>query len=97
MAFMRYVFPRLSNAVDGPYLATTLVEAHANSRSAGSVSVGDRGLAMTLLRPAGKMKMGDKVLDVITEGDFFEKGTSIVVVAIRGNVIIVDREGVNGE
>jgi membrane-bound serine protease (ClpP class) len=96
IAFMRYVLPKLAHAVEGPYLDTTLAKAHANSKSAATTAVGDSGVAMTLLRPAGKMKRGDMVLDVITEGDFIEKGASIVVIAIKGNLIVVGREGANG-
>ena len=54
--------------------------------------VGDRGVAVTPLRPAGKMKIKARVYDVVTRGDFLEKGTPVVVSAIHGNVLIVSKE-----
>jgi membrane-bound serine protease (ClpP class) len=47
---------------------------------------------MTPLRPAGKMKIGDDIVDVVTEGEFLEKGMAVVITAIDGNRVVVNEE-----
>ena len=89
---LRYLLPRLSRVVEGPYLEATLHDAHADARDAASVAVGDRGTAQTLLRPAGKMKRDTQLLDVVTQGEYIDKGVAVRVVEIRGNIIVVERE-----
>lgn len=61
--------------------ADSLVQPNAN--------VGDRGVASTVLRPAGKAMIGAAFLDVTTDGDFIETGTPVVVVRICGRSITV--------
>ncbi|MCU0724109.1 MAG: hypothetical protein MUC63_10955, partial [Planctomycetes bacterium] len=51
--------------------------------------VGLRGSAETLLRPSGKGRFGDLTLDVVTEGDYVEPGTPLVVEKVEGNRIVV--------
>lgn len=51
--------------------------------------VGLEGEALTFLRPAGTVLIDDKRIDVVTEGDFIEKGSRIKVVAVEGNRVIV--------
>jgi len=51
--------------------------------------VGATGVAETLLRPAGRVKIDGQHLDVVTEGAFVQPGTQVRVVAVRGNVITV--------
>ncbi|MGD2174253.1 MAG: NfeD family protein [Candidatus Brocadiaceae bacterium] len=51
--------------------------------------VGDVGVAATALRPAGRAEFGDKLLDVVTEGDFVEKGERVQIQQIHGNRIVV--------
>lgn len=94
---IRFVIPKISVVVDGPYLDTTLKDAHADSDEIQDVHVGDVGVAMTFLRPSGKMKIGTEVFDVIAEGEFIEKGTPIRVLEISGNRVIVIRERQNGK
>ncbi len=90
---LRFVLPRLSVVVKGPYLETTLHDARADSRAVGGARAGDVGVAVTPLRPSGKVKVGDAVYDVVTEGGFLEKGARVVITAIRGNTITVTGEG----
>ena len=89
---LRYVLPKLSMITEGPYLATTLKDSHADSVEAKGAKVGDRGTAMTFLRPSGKVKIKDAFFDVITEGEFIEKGTPVRILEIKGNRIIVSKE-----
>ncbi|MGI9517645.1 MAG: NfeD family protein [Pirellulaceae bacterium] len=53
------------------------------------VSVGDWGVADSLLRPAGRAIFGNRSLDVVSDGAFIEPGTQIRVVEISGNRIVV--------
>ena len=54
--------------------------------------IGDRGIAVTPLRPAGKARFGDRVLDVLTDGDFVEPGHLVEIVEIVGNRITVRQQ-----
>lgn len=51
--------------------------------------VGDAGETFTDLRPAGKMVLGEKLIDVLSTGDFVEKGTLVEVVKIDNSGIKV--------
>ena len=53
------------------------------------VDVGDWGLALSPLRPAGKARFGDRYLDVLTDGDFVERGRQVRIVEIQGSRIVV--------
>jgi membrane-bound serine protease (ClpP class) len=89
--FLRYVLPRFSSEQRGPYLKTSLKTAHADSSETAKIRIGDKGIALSYLRPSGKANFNDDLFDVVTESEFMEKGTSIVVSAIKGNRIIVSR------
>jgi len=54
-----------------------------------SAMVGQEGVALTPLRPAGRAGFGDKVLDVVTEGDFVEKGARVQIQDIQGSRVVV--------
>lgn len=51
--------------------------------------MGMDGLALSYLRPSGKIKIGEEILDAISEGGFIEKESSIRVVRVEGSKIIV--------
>jgi len=53
--------------------------------------VGQEGVALSTLRPAGEARIGDRRMDVMTEGALIEKGTKIVVRRVEGNRIVVRR------
>ncbi len=91
MLFLRYVFPRFSNVVQGPYLSASLTDARADSMEIKKAAVGDTGIAITFLRPSGKARIGNAMFDVITDGEFMEKGTPIIISDIVGNRLIVSR------
>ena len=55
------------------------------------VSVGDFGVADSLLRPAGRVKINGRVVDVVSDGSFVDQGTRIRVTKIHGNVITVTK------
>lgn len=47
------------------------------------------GEAITMLRPAGTVKIDGKKVDVVTEGVFIPQHTRVKVVAVRGNKVVV--------
>ncbi|HEY0983860.1 NfeD family protein, partial [Schlesneria sp.] len=53
------------------------------------IEVGDKGLALTMLRPAGKAQIENRSVDVISEGPFIAPDANLEVVSISGNRIVV--------
>jgi len=50
---------------------------------------GGNGTALTTLRPAGTALIHDQRVDVVSRGEYIEKGTAVEVVAVEGNQVIV--------
>ena len=57
-----------------------------------SVSVGDRGVAVSDLRPVGAARIDGRRVDVITRGRMVRDGAAIVVVKVEGNRIVVKED-----
>ncbi len=53
--------------------------------------VGDVGESVTDLRPAGKVIIAEKVIDVLSTGDYIEKGQGVKVISIDNSGIQVVR------
>lgn len=53
------------------------------------VKVGDRGEVISTLRPTGKAKFGDAIVDVVALAEFLDKGTRIEIIEIHGNRVVV--------
>jgi membrane protein implicated in regulation of membrane protease activity len=53
--------------------------------------VNKTGIATTPLRPAGKARFGDDVVDVTCEREAIDRGESLSVSRIQGNKVIVRR------
>ena len=53
--------------------------------------VGKKLKAYTDLRPAGVAILGNEKLDVVTDGDFIEKGNEIKIVCVEGMRIVVKK------
>lgn len=51
--------------------------------------LGQRGVAKSTLRPSGKAKFGDRVIEVVADGDVIPPGRTIEVVEVIGNRIMV--------
>ncbi|MCP4258119.1 MAG: hypothetical protein GY774_11575 [Planctomycetes bacterium] len=54
-----------------------------------SVKMGDCGKVISKLRPTGKAKFGDAIVDVVAEADFLDKGTKVEIIEIHGNRVVV--------
>lgn len=49
-------------------------------------------MAQTVLRPSGRALIDGELVDVITEGEFYEPGTAVRVVAVTGGRTVVRKE-----
>lgn len=54
-----------------------------------SFLVGKEGVSLTPLRPAGTAEVEGRRVDVVSEGGFLAAGTSVRVIAVEGNRIVV--------
>ena len=52
---------------------------------------GKTGTAVTDLRPAGTAVIDNKRVDVVSRGEYIEKGATVVVLAIDGNRVVVKK------
>lgn len=57
----------------------------------GLAHLGDIGRAESSLRPSGKVRFGSRLVDVVTEGDMLDPGTSVEVIERYGNRVVVRR------
>lgn len=57
---------------------------------ANGVSAGETGVAQTTLRPAGKALIGQRLVDVVTDGQFIEPGSGVRVLSVAGDRIVVE-------
>ncbi|MHC4463004.1 MAG: NfeD family protein [Planctomycetota bacterium] len=58
-----------------------------------SVNVGDAGEVVSTLRPTGKAKFGNAIVDVVAEAEFLNKGTNVEIIEIHGNRVVVKAVG----
>ncbi|MEP6821988.1 MAG: NfeD family protein [Chthoniobacterales bacterium] len=72
----------------GPSLSGTPREFAA----AAKIAPGATGIALTSLRPSGKARFDDHILDVVTEGDFIPAETAVAVVSTDGMRVVVKRQ-----
>lgn len=89
--FFKYLFPRIGTLVNGPYLKADLRGATSVDDKKRLPDIGVIGTTATTLRPAGKAELDGETWDVISEGDFIDKNTPVVVRQISGAKIIVRR------
>ncbi len=57
--------------------------------SGGDDLTGKKGKAVTILHPTGKIEVNNHTLDVVTDGEYIEKGIDVEIIEIRGNRIVV--------
>ena len=54
--------------------------------------IGQKGVALSMLRPSGTARFGERVVDVITEGEFIPPGAHLEVVAVHGAQVVVRKQ-----
>ena len=54
-----------------------------------NLCVGDIGEVVSTLRPTGKARFGDAIVDVVAEGDFVSRETKVEISGIHGNRVVV--------
>jgi len=54
-----------------------------------SVRIGDTGQVVLTLRPTGKARFGDAIVDVVAEAEFLDKGTKVEIIEMHGNRVVV--------
>jgi len=59
------------------------------------ISLGAKGTAVTMLRPSGKGRFGDQLVDVVTAGEFISAETPIIVSQIDGMRVLVSRRQIS--
>ena len=52
--------------------------------------LGQFGTALTPLRPAGTVRIGDKRVDVVTAGDFIPQNSNVKVIEVEGSKVFVE-------
>lgn len=52
---------------------------------------GAQGISITKLRPAGKAKIGDQTVSVVSRGEFIQAGEKVEVIKVDGNRVVVKR------
>jgi membrane-bound serine protease (ClpP class) len=53
------------------------------------LSPGAEGVSLSILRPGGKAKFLDQIIDVVTQGEFIPPNTSLTVVRKDGMRVVV--------
>jgi membrane-bound serine protease (ClpP class) len=90
----RYL-PRLK-LFSGLVLVPGSTEEQASGRIAASVQageaavrVGDIGVVVSTLRPAGSVRFGQALVDCVAQAEFLEPGTQVRVAEVHGNRVVV--------
>ena len=68
---------------------------YSSSREELDELVGQTGRALTPLRPAGRVEIGERIIDVVSEGSFIDAGDAVEVVLVHGNRIVVQSHAID--
>ena len=53
--------------------------------------LGQRGTTLSMLRPAGWGRFGDKKFQIVSRGEFIPRNVSVEIVEVEGNRYVVER------
>jgi membrane-bound serine protease (ClpP class) len=83
--------PGTDDGEDSPRLRPeyTLASGGASALTHDPALVGTSGITTSMLRPAGKARIGDQYLDVVSNGPFIETGQDVEVIEVVGNRVVV--------
>jgi membrane-bound serine protease (ClpP class) len=51
--------------------------------------VGQVGVALTPLRPSGRARIGERLVDVVTKGDYIDPDSQVQVLEVQGGRVVV--------
>ena len=68
-------------------LEAAITDQHAGHEFA--ALLGQRGVTLTALRPAGAAEIGGRRVDVVTDGQFVNVGVKVEVVVVEGSRVVV--------
>jgi membrane-bound serine protease (ClpP class) len=71
--------------------ATNSADGYTTATSAAKSLLGTTGVAETNLRPSGSGRFGDRLVDVVTEGDLIERGAKIKITQVEGARVVVEK------
>ena len=84
---------RLSTPEDWNRATGILIKSARRLERAGATALtltpGTQGTAVTVLRPSGKARFADHVVDVVTEGEFIAPQTPVMVLQTDGMRVVV--------
>lgn len=66
------------------------IDSRVNEGALADLKVGDEGVAVSALRPAGKAEIGGEMYEVTTLGNFAPAGTPVKVIRISSNQVVVE-------
>jgi membrane-bound serine protease (ClpP class) len=81
--YSRLVLQTTQDAAEG-YVGTHTIEEQAKA-------IGLHGKAISLLRPAGRGRFGNRTLPVISRAEYIEAGTPIVITEVEGNRYVIEK------
>lgn len=55
------------------------------------IKVGEIGEVLSKLRPTGRARFGEQIVDVVCEAEFLDKGCKVEIIEIHGNRVIVTK------
>lgn len=87
--FLRPPDPAMATGVSAPSERAEVADSGAASDVDAPACVGDTGITLTKLRPAGKVNIDGRRVDVIAQGQMVAKGSSVEVVEVSGSRIVV--------
>jgi len=87
--YMTPGFNRLQLAPAGAAAPAPLIKDAADQPANEAVFVGAMGRATTDLRPAGKVRFDQHLVDVVSFGSFIAQGTEVEVISVEGYRIVV--------
>ena len=85
----RTSFYRRFALIDSNPPGPSLASAPRQFATALALTPGMQGTAITVLRPSGKARFGDHVVDVVTEGEFIAPTTPVTVIQTDGMRVVV--------
>jgi membrane-bound ClpP family serine protease len=54
-----------------------------------SIAIGDKGMTVSRLAPAGKALINNEIIEVHTFGEFIDQEVEVIVISVKNNKIIV--------